>query len=259
MTKTKPKERPIILSEGSVQAIIAGNKTQYRVPINPQPHVNERGRTEWSSGNGIRLSDQCSQTSPFDEYFKGLVRKCPQICPLGKIGDRLWVREKHRPIGWDFDSAMVTIEYADGERESLECYPENLYPLDYEDLCDEYLQKITDILESKNCAMVPNDYDWRFDEMFDPYGIQRLMPWRSSTQMPRWASRLTLEIVDVRVERVQDVTHNDAVAEACFEWLPEVPLTAFAQHWKARHGDQSWKQNPWVWVISFKITEGEVA
>lgn len=83
--------------------------------------------------------------------------------------------------------------------------------------------------------------------------------WRPSIHMPRWASRLTLEITDVRVERVQQITHSDAVAEGCdvsrlaaaatAGWY-ERPQRAFRRVWDAVYG--SWEANPWVWVVEFK-------
>ncbi len=86
-----------------------------------------------------------------------------------------------------------------------------------------------------------------------------LTKWRSSIYMPRWASRITLEIVSVRVERLQEVSEEDVVAEGVglTSWCAgrDWPRTAgFAQLWdslNARRG-YGWSVNPWVWVIEFK-------
>ena len=79
--------------------------------------------------------------------------------------------------------------------------------------------------------------------------------WKPSIYMPRRASRLTLEITDVRVERLKDISEKDAIAEGC--QCAGVPASitnvgAFAKLWESISGEGSWSQNPWVWVIEFK-------
>lgn len=91
------------------------------------------------------------------------------------------------------------------------------------------------------------------------YGIK----WKPSIFMPRWASRITLEVTSVRVERVQDITPRDVVAEGIYhepgEWGPDEAydhlIKGFAHLWdqiNAKRG-YSWDANPWVWVIGFKV------
>jgi hypothetical protein len=78
--------------------------------------------------------------------------------------------------------------------------------------------------------------------------------WKSPMFMPRWASRITLEIVNIRVERVQDISWDDVIAEGavsspeCSEW------TWFSGLWKSINDKRGypWDSNPWVWVIEFK-------
>ena len=85
---------------------------------------------------------------------------------------------------------------------------------------------------------------------------------RPSIHMPRWSSRILLEIVRVRVERLQDISEADAVAEGCpgclgpnpdfpDEWDP-TPQEEFCDLWKTINGAESWNANPWVWVVEFK-------
>lgn len=79
--------------------------------------------------------------------------------------------------------------------------------------------------------------------------------WRPSIFMPRWASRITLEVTGVRVERVQDISRGDAMAEGCpFANMArgDDPRHWYAELWGSIHGPGSWDANPWVWVIEFK-------
>lgn len=87
--------------------------------------------------------------------------------------------------------------------------------------------------------------------------------WRPSIHMPRWASRLTLEVTGVRVERVQDISAKDAVSEACLPGragMRTIALNgvtafdAFRQTWDSLNAKRgySWDANPWVWVLEFK-------
>lgn len=105
----------------------------------------------------------------------------------------------------------------------------------------------------------------RLDEIPDP------VRWTPSIHMPRWASRITLEIVDVRVERLQDITEEDARAEGLCEknnqhgrWYhhdPSAPvgqwstspITAFRNLWDSLTDEStSWAANPWIWRIEYR-------
>ncbi|HBT3205149.1 TPA: hypothetical protein MBF54_001477 [Klebsiella aerogenes] len=97
--------------------------------------------------------------------------------------------------------------------------------------------------------------------------------WTPSLHMPRLASRILLEITDVRVERLREISQADAEAEGVGKlkkgfwknyqpgWT-EFQLTArgsFATLWKSIYGDESWYADPWVWVIEFKRIEEQTA
>lgn len=88
---------------------------------------------------------------------------------------------------------------------------------------------------------------------------------RPSIYMSRWASRITLEIVRVRVERLQDISQEDAIAEGSPPSHPSIDRISreyghtdftrswYAQLWEQINGAGSWDKNPFVWVIEFKI------
>jgi hypothetical protein len=71
--------------------------------------------------------------------------------------------------------------------------------------------------------------------------------WTSSIFMPRAASRITLEITGVRVERLQDISDEDSIAEGA-----GYPSQKFMALWQSINGKESWDSDPWVWVIEFK-------
>lgn len=99
------------------------------------------------------------------------------------------------------------------------------------------------------------------EELIDQPRLQRKTV--SAIHMPRWASRLTLEVTDVRVQRVQEISWSDAIAEgmkdprrAAIRIDPERgPIGAFKDLWDSINGPGSWASNPWVWAITFRRVE----
>ncbi len=87
--------------------------------------------------------------------------------------------------------------------------------------------------------------------------------WRPSIHMPRWSSRIMLEIVSVRVERMKSISETDARAEGVTiedrhmngycagEYLPP-SIRAFRELWESINGEASWEANPWVWCLEFR-------
>ena len=87
--------------------------------------------------------------------------------------------------------------------------------------------------------------------------------WRPSIHMPRWASRITLEITAIRVERLQDISAEDCIAEGISTQLREHDAICDLQSkykalWQSIHGPGSWEANPFVWVLEFKRLEEQV-
>lgn len=195
------KERPIILNTQEVNAVLAGHKTQYRAMVK-MPY----GAPEF---RGCRDSNHADATLwGWDGFEDGDVRILSETkCPLGKVGDRLWVQELH----------------ARTENENL-------------------------LTRTHYYANGNLRVDLRHDA--------GLLTKYAAEDMPRWASRILLEITDIRIERVQDITHNDSVREAAFTFYPKQavpPLSAFPRYWMEKHSDDAWRLNPWVWVIEFKV------
>lgn len=137
----------------------------------------------------------------------------PAKCPYGQPGDKLWVKET----------------FCDGRGLDI-ARPE-------------------DGITSTG-APAPQ-WIYRADEKFQlPNGTH----WKPSIFMPRDASRITLEITKIRVERLQDISEEDAKAEG-IDWRDGdlcKPQTRYKQLWESINGLDSWKENPWVWCISFR-------
>ena len=146
-------------------------------------------------------------------------------CPFGQHGDRLWVRETWC-VGSLFD------DFA----------PRDLSPP----------------TENSRLAL---DYAADAKRIWGPEDQGR---WRPSIHMPRWASRITLEITSVRVERLQDISDFDAYQEGAPSKAGTITgpycmsyKEGFRALWESIYGPGSWGANPWVWVLEFKRVEGE--
>ena len=111
--------------------------------------------------------------------------------------------------------------------------------------------------------------DW-IEYAKEKYGYK----WKPSIFMPKEAARIFLRVTDLRLERLQDISEEDAIAEGIMPILlplnqypdylvyPEIPfenpINSFASLWESINGEKSWSDNPYVWVISFEITKNEL-
>jgi len=141
-------------------------------------------------------------------------------CPYGQPGDRLWVRET-----WSSDFAKH--------------YPHDCvwYAADDDRKKDITVRNgVRGIFSPENQEHVP-------------------FRWRPSIHMPRWASRITLEIVSVRAERLQDISEADALAEGITHITMNAPRIEYRWLWGNIKGSNSWDANPWVWVPEFKVVK----
>lgn len=99
-----------------------------------------------------------------------------------------------------------------------------------------------------------------------PYPDESLASWRPSIHMPRWASRLTLLVTDVRVQRLQEISSADAIAEGCPPYANSAtidcdtsnPRDDFKRLWNSIHGPDAWDANPWVAAISFRTIHANI-
>ena len=150
--------------------------------------------------------------------------------PYGKPGDQLWVRETWQgPLLEEYEVD------ADADWQSA--------------------NRIHQYQNPAHCAFAADGGSPpEFIDSDD--NIQRR--WRPSIHMPRWASRITLEITGVRVERLQNISEADAMAEGCpFPNMADGddPRKWYSDLWNSINGTDSWDLNPWVWVIEFKAVK----
>ncbi|MGP2833554.1 morphogenetic protein [Serratia nevei] len=148
-------------------------------------------------------------------------------CPFGQVGDLLWVREAYQGPLFNFDQ--------------METYLEDTSKFERPEFC-EY---------RADGGRTPEYYD--ADDNLR-HG------WKPSIHMPRWASRITLEITAVRVERLNDISEEDAKAEGVKAGVSPghehmMHQVAFSELWQSIYGAENWSANPWVWVIEFKHVE----
>lgn len=129
-----------------------------------------------------------------------------------------------------------------------------------------------DLIDTNGCMLEKNTYLFKADSPNIPGFPDCNYKWKPSIHMPRAASRILLEVVSVRVERVQEISEEDAVKEGCkagyfhegdgkFEDASEYEWTAFEEFhdlWDSINAKRGygWKVNPWVWVVEFKVLEG---
>jgi hypothetical protein len=191
------KERPIIFTSASVRAILAGRKTQTRRVVKDAPSwAREAGFSCFTPEGKWSFRGTHPLNGPAEKFIR---------CPYGVPGDRLWVRET-----WQAGQVLDDLDAAGIARR-----------------CEEanYLRPWAPILYPSTGAMVNGDV------MRDFGGPGRLRP---SIHMPRWASRLLLEVTDVRVQRVQEISYPDVIAEGLHEWLTDEQQTDSAHRHAAR-------------------------
>lgn len=218
------KERPILFNAAMVRAILDGSKTQTRRIVSKQfandavpaevPATSPEG-WQISGHSGLWWDDA---GACIDDAIR---------CPYGLPGDRIWVREAFRFLNaFDSDSPATV-----GDRCLDAGYPKPWAPTCYE--ADGWLDNWMHV------GTPPHD------------GLPMAGKLRPGIHMPRWASRISLEITGIRVERLQDISEDDAQSEGppknFNSWRDN-----FCALWQQINGYGSWDANPWVWVVEFK-------
>lgn len=169
------------------------------------------------------IEDRKTQTRRICKGARELSRAADwplDTCPYGHPRDQLWVRETH----WiDVRQPSVAVMDIDGA-----------------------------------CMYSPSDtYSDKAAAVVDIAKIRSNPFWRKhpSIHMPRWASRITLEVTEVRVQRVQEISEEDALAEGCRSQIRH--SAAFADLWDSINAARGfgWDANPWVWALTFKRLE----
>lgn len=233
------KERPILFSAPMVRAILDGTKTQTRRVV--KPVGNDEGFILKDEGNGWWPYRSADGESGFYRDRYGYDMESPILCPYGKPGDLMWVRET----------------FADLRGTGIEHRSDPAGP-------------IQRFAFAADCP--PGSYS---DEARKEFGVK----WKPSIHMPRAASRITLEITGVRVERLNDCSEADAKAEGIggYPFRPDdgYPLCTgymvgaddgkstlyptarepYQRLWESINGAGSWDANPWVWMVEFKRLE----
>lgn len=237
------KERPILFSGPMVRALLDGTKTQTRRIAKVRNALPPEWATFASEGHSLTTTGDTRCTGLFywsEEQTPGeplkTLRRWPILpakhpmagdpywtaCPYGKRGDRLWVRETWQGPMWE----------------------EGTWDPD------------TDYHSPKYC-------EYRADGGPTPEYVDfednLHQGWKPSIHMPRWASRITLEITGVRVERLNDISEADAAAEGVpvddgigTQFCRADNRQGFRHLWESINGAESWNADPWVWVVEFK-------
>lgn len=231
------KERPILFSTKMVQAILDGRKTMTRRIVKPQPDNDglwDDDKFPRSINSTLKNWNGSTEDGESREWK----------CPYGQPGDRLFVKETHYRYGhWAKNGLTKT-----GKQKWV------FVPIHSEVLYED--NKPSSFKKSRSKDSPELNFWYK----------------RSSLFMSRYASRITLEIVNVRVERLQDISQDDARKEGvCCSMSPigacymdyqsnqynamTTPKHSFRSLWQSINGKDSWEKNPWVWVVKFKRVE----
>ncbi len=217
-------ERPIIMSAHSIPRIFVGAKTQTRRILKPVPPSQVAvgklsGASRWRPYQPNDTENRWVAAGSVWAVRELMAQEPRWRCSYGIVGDRLWVRETWRPE--ELESGFDGIRFK----------------------ADEGFVQIANTREAADAWVYVNCLPGRKDR------------WRPSIYMPRWASRITLEVTAVRVEQLHEITDADALAEGMVEDEHMGPREQFLILWdqlNAKRGFE-WDSNPRVTVTTFKL------
>lgn len=253
MKRGEPRDLPIPFSIPMVEALLAGRKTVTRRVLKPQfpKWVRTAGFTMFTpprkvSGRGTFIDENGTDFGPSEKFAP--LKYCQ--------GDRLWVREPWR-VSQHWDKTK----------------PSDLSPR----------STTVFFLAGGSIANQSEDGLWRPDDWPEHRGLIPLWAGRNRPGifLPRWASRTTLLVENVRVERLQAITAEDAIAEGIERFSTDFgqgwgiydrdlgrdgkpgyvtrdPVESYASLWRSINGPKSWEQNPWVTVTTFAVVRQNI-
>lgn len=239
-------ERPILFSGPMVRAILEGRKTVTRRVIKP--------RMRSADSQFVLVQRQDGSWSPihtFDESpMDARGTEHPITCPYGNVGNHLWVRESWQDVhpvqvadGRYSQAGQAGIPGPPGVTYRTIYRADGPYPCVYHSHAHPY-----------RCLQPDPEHASTWEAESGYTG------WTPSIHMPRWASRILLEITDVRIERLQDISEEQAIAEGVRSCERDIdpdgndysPVELFGGLWVKLNGMDSWSANPWVWVVEFR-------
>ena len=265
-------EHPVLFNDEMMRAILAGLKTQTRRPIKPQPEP---------YAGGVHPKNKAKHPAPYIDAYCGEPKTAqnprrmsdrwywwteddrlgPEVgrCPFGIPGDTLWVRESWRVWSWgeDFD---LGIETRDGKRHWID-----KRSWEDEDRMYDWEERMW-TQSSDDCKKGGMVYDENAESYAWPDGREWNPPtrWRPSIRMPRWASRLDLTVKRVWVERFDEISNADIVAEGIEGYendshgMRSEIFGQFMTRWDAIYYAKrglGWDANPWVWACEWEVVE----
>ena len=237
------KSRPINLRPWEARAFQQGNKTRITRAITPQP---PEGSTLFVSNYFPMVVGRDGEQKPATREVYGVWSEDGEYAcksPFGQPGDEIWGRETWQ----EYCPIWLGAWCGHGTQEDIERDHRVVYRADDP---EKWLIRDTPEEAAK----------WGRDVSVDVIGPPA--GWKSPRTMPRWASRITLTIKSVRVQRVQDISEADAIAEGVdrpilspthIDGIRVHPMTGeyrdgFAKQFDLDNGPGSWDANPWVWV-----------
>lgn len=231
-------DRPIIFSRPMVEALLAGRKTQTRRLLQHWLYSADLSGCHWRFASGYKTTKadppRMEAVRPTSDGAMEIV-VAPRRVPA-RVGDRLWVREA---VAAGACAPSKPSHWAPSFWRREQGGPSN-----------------------------PNGLWYAAGNLWPERQIAERGRWVPAIHMPRWASRLTLTVTDVRVQRLHDITEDDARAEGivrmdfletgyCIPGLNMVEqrtaVLAYSALWESLHGEGTWNANPWVAVLTFTV------
>ncbi|RYG68897.1 hypothetical protein EON80_10780 [bacterium] len=233
------KSRPVLMTGTNVLGILALRKTKTRRILKIQPTPNPARLEFWEKGLGGVPANSFIPTSNSGKV--GIFEPLHLQCPFGVVGDRLWIRETI----WQWGRWVSNGKTKGGrpKRKFVSC--------------------------GFNVRYVANHPNRPADPPHDRKIVHADELWvkRPAIHMPRAACRVEVELTSIAAERLHDIREADCFAEGIVidphhlwrplgskePMRPLTPHQAFQSLWESIHGDDSWDENPWVWVLGFRL------